>query len=130
MWRCARCDAVLDGPADHPWRGTLAAACALAALALYFPAVTLPVMRLTQMGHTHETGILRGAYTLLSGGHVVLGVIVFACSVVVPLLKIGAILLLALGSEGRMEQVLLTETGCEVFTYSPKGIDCPRFEHA
>jgi paraquat-inducible protein A len=94
-WRCARCDARLRVAGDQAWRMPLASAAALAALILYPLAVTLPVMRLAQWGHVHETGILRGGWTLLTRGHAPLGVIVLLCSVAIPLLKIVAILLLA-----------------------------------
>jgi paraquat-inducible protein A len=71
------------------------AALALAALALFPPAVLLPVMRIEQLGHSHETGILRGASDLITEGHGWLGLIVLVCSVVVPILKLSGLLLLS-----------------------------------
>jgi paraquat-inducible protein A len=97
MWQCPRCGAHLDHANDYAWRTPLAAACAIAAAILYPVAITLPVMRLSQLGHSHETGILAGIWTLLTGGHAVLGFIVLLCSVAAPLAKIGAILTLTLG---------------------------------
>ena len=71
------------------------AALALAALALFPPAVLLPVMRVEQLGHAHETGILRGAADLITDGHGWLGLIVLLCSVVIPILKLSGLLVLA-----------------------------------
>ena len=71
------------------------AALALAALVLFPPAVLLPVMRVEQLGHAHETGILRGAADLITDGHGWLGLIVLVCSVVVPILKLSGLLLLS-----------------------------------
>jgi paraquat-inducible protein A len=71
------------------------AALSLAALALFPPAVLLPVMRVEQLGHSHETGILRGASDLITDGHGWLGLVVLLCSVVVPILKLSGLLLLS-----------------------------------
>ena len=70
------------------------AALALAALVLFPPAVLLPVMRVEQLGHAHETGILRGAAALITDGHGWLGLIVLLCSVVVPVLKLSGLFVL------------------------------------
>ncbi len=72
-------------------------ALAVSAMLLYPAAVLLPVMRISQLGHSHETGIIRGIATLIADGHGVLGLIVLVCSVLVPLAKIFAILILCLG---------------------------------
>jgi paraquat-inducible protein A len=91
--RCARCaGVVLHGGA--PWRNQLCAAIALAALVLFPLGVGLPVMRLEQLGHVHETSIWAGSISLMAHGQVVIGLIVLVCSVVIPLLKLGGLFML------------------------------------
>ncbi|MCA9283666.1 MAG: paraquat-inducible protein A [Phycisphaerales bacterium] len=70
-------------------------ALALAALALYPVAIGLPVMTLTQLGHAHQTGIVQGGIDLLTSGNIAIGLLVLVCSVLLPLGKLGALLVLA-----------------------------------
>jgi len=73
------------------------AAIATAALLLYPVAVSLPMIRIEKFGHAHDASILEGVITLLSRGHLVVGMVVLVCSVVLPVLKLGALLLLSAG---------------------------------
>ena len=85
-------------PARPPRRGRrwlYAAALALAALLLYPAAVTLPVRRVRQLGHAHETGVLGGIADLIADGSLVLGLLVLVCSVLIPLVKLLGLLLLS-----------------------------------
>ncbi len=61
---------------------------ALAALICYPFGVGLPVMRLQQLGHSHEASIWSGTVSLLSHGQVAVGLVVLACSLVLPVLKL------------------------------------------
>ncbi len=90
--RCTRCGEVLERPGKHG--NDLTAALALAALILYPLGVALPVLRLSQLGHVHETSILGGSVSLLTHGQVFIGLAVILCSVVIPLLKLGGLLVL------------------------------------
>ncbi len=94
---CGRCETILRRrPADaQSNRGT--AALALAALILYPPAVTLPMLTIEKFGHHHEASILEGISTLISSGELVVGIIVLLCSVVFPLGKLLALLVLSAG---------------------------------
>lgn len=96
QWRCCRCSSHLydHRPARYPG---LAAACALAALILYPVAVSAPVMRLERLGHAHESSILGGSIALLEHGEWLVGCVVLGCSVVLPLAKLIAILILERG---------------------------------
>jgi paraquat-inducible protein A len=76
-------------------RGT--AAVALASLILYPLAVTLPVLKVQQMGHRTESSILEGIATLLADGQILVGLIVLVCSVIFPLTKLIALLMMSLG---------------------------------
>ena len=71
---------------------------ALAALALYPPAVLLPVMRIDRLGTSHETGILDGVVTLVADGHAWLALFVFVASVLVPLVKLLGLLALSVSA--------------------------------
>jgi paraquat-inducible protein A len=91
--RCARCGTVLHRAATGP-ANRMAAAAALAALILYPLGVSLPVLRLEEMGHVKETSIWAGTISLLGHGQIVVGLIVFLCSIVIPLVKLAALFLL------------------------------------
>jgi paraquat-inducible protein A len=71
------------------------AALALAALVLYPLAISLPMIRVEQFGHHQEASIVKGAVTLIGSGQVVVGLIVLVCSVVLPLGKLLALLVLS-----------------------------------
>lgn len=95
--RCARCRTVIHAPTDRLRSGSRTAAIALAALILYPFAVTMPIMRLAQLGRTNESSILDGTATLLTEGHFWVGVIVLLCSVILPLAKLAGLLALSTG---------------------------------
>lgn len=94
--RCARCDAGVDwgGRGAHGNLGTLTTA--LAALALYPVAITLPIMRLEQFGHATEASVWSGSLGLLRDGEWIVGGLVMVCSVILPLLKLTALVVLCL----------------------------------
>ncbi|MBC7836078.1 MAG: paraquat-inducible protein A [Phycisphaerales bacterium] len=94
--RCARCRGVI-ARANASTSATRTAAFSLAALLLYPAAVALPVIEISKLGHTHVATVWSGAIELMSDGQVAIGLLVFVCSIVVPLLKIGALLLLSAG---------------------------------
>ena len=93
---CHRCEASLPTAASarNSRQRTLAAA--LAALVLYIPAITLPLLRIRQLGHYHSSSILSGAWKLLTSGAWFVGAVVLIFSVVLPILKIGLLLDLCL----------------------------------
>lgn len=96
---CCRCGTSLrarGGIASTSSRGRTAAV-ALAALILYPLAVSLPVLKVQQMGHRTESSILEGIATLLADGQILVGLIVLLCSVVFPLTKLIALLTMSLG---------------------------------
>jgi paraquat-inducible protein A len=89
---CARCDTPFAHGVDQSW--TIAAA--VAALILYPIAMSLPVLSIERFGVRNQTDIWHGAINLVTGGHVVVGLVVLVCSVIVPLLKLGGLLGLSL----------------------------------
>jgi paraquat-inducible protein A len=60
----------------------------LAALLLYVPANFLPIMRLNLLGRTTEDTVWSGVVGLYDGGMQGVALVVFLCSMAVPLLKL------------------------------------------
>ena len=92
--RCPRCRAVLPGPGSEGrarWVTYRVTAIALAALALFPAAITLPIMHIERFGHSRDASIWSGSIGLLRGGDVFVGLVVFLCSIVFPLLKLGGL---------------------------------------
>jgi paraquat-inducible protein A len=91
--RCPRCRHVLRH--EKPLSVQRTWACVLAAAVLYVPANALPVMSTTNAFETREHTLLGGIHELWVDGAWVLATIVFIASIAVPVLKIGALGLLA-----------------------------------
>lgn len=91
---CVRCGTAVRGWSNVLRSNRTAAAFALAALILYPVAVSLPMLRVEQFGHHNDSSILSGTATLLASGHLFVGIIVLLCSVVFPLGKLIAMLML------------------------------------
>ena len=104
--RCVRCDTVID----CGWRSSVrssarCAAAATGALVLYFPAILLPILRIDQLGQHHQTSLLGGTFDLLRHGDWFVGSVVLAFSIILPLVKIVALLELSwLSLMGRTHQ--------------------------
>ncbi len=100
--RCPRCRAVLPRPGsrDRAARVSLrVTVVALAALALFPSAITLPIMRIEEMGHSRDASIWSGSLGLLRGGDYFVGSVVFLCSIVFPLLKLGGLIAISAGRQ-------------------------------
>lgn len=94
---CVRCGTTLHKRSAGLRCNTRTTAIALAALILYPLAVSLPMLRIEKFGRLNEVSILEGAGTLLGSGHILVGIIVFLCSVVIPLGKLITMLALSAG---------------------------------
>ena len=92
--RCARCDSPLPDRRRAGERNRWAAAAALAALLLYPLGVALPVLEIERFGHRRAASILGGVEGLLADGQLLVGGVVLLCSLVLPLLKLGGLLVL------------------------------------
>jgi len=92
---CARCGTGLLRRPVMARTGSRTAAVATAALLLYPFAVSLPIMKVQRLGHANEASILEGIASLLGSGQWVVGLIVLLCSIVFPLTKLLAMLLLS-----------------------------------
>jgi len=92
---CARCESALRRRSAALRSNSRTAAVALAALIIYPFAVSLPMLRVERFGHQHDASILEGVATLLGSGHLLVGVVVLLCSIVLPLGKMCGLLVLS-----------------------------------
>lgn len=74
-----------------------AGAFALAALILYPLAMSLPILEIHRLGIHREATIWSGAVQLMADHQIFVGLIVFLCSIVIPLLKIGGMFAVCVG---------------------------------
>ncbi len=95
---CGRCEATIRGLTRRARANSRTAAITTAALILYPLAVTLPLIEIERFGHSSESSVLQGVTTLLSTGHLAVGIIVLLCSVILPLGKLAALLVLSAGA--------------------------------
>ena len=93
---CIRCGARIAVPGCRQAAASRTAAAALAAFVLFWPAVLCPILKIEQLGHSHESSILGGTLELLSHGSWLVGGVVLLFSVVFPLTKIVLLLELSL----------------------------------
>lgn len=92
--RCSRCGTTLRTH-SHPRSRSRSAAFALAAMVLYPLAIGLPILRIEQLGHSHATNVWQGVVELLAEGELGVGLVVLTCSLVIPVIKLVAMLLLS-----------------------------------
>lgn len=86
-WSCVRCGHSVVSPAS-PLRRVVALALASAALVLYVPAISLPILTVDRLGNRHSSSIVSGTWELLIHGEYFVGTIVLLFSIVLPLLKL------------------------------------------
>ncbi len=90
---CGRCHSIVDA---HNRSGMQSAsrclAASLGALALYFPAILLPILSIEKLGHHHQASLLGGTIDLLWHGSWFVGLVVLVFSIIVPLMKILALI--------------------------------------
>jgi paraquat-inducible protein A len=105
---CARCEGGLRLGGRRRVSNSRTAAIAVAALVLFPLAVTLPMISIEKFGHEHEAGIIEGVTALLSRGNLVVGLVVLVCSMVLPIMKLAAILVLTSGRFMRQSHRAMT----------------------
>jgi len=89
---CERCHTTIWVPRRRHRSNAWAASAAWTALVLYLPAIVMPVMEIERLGHLRRSSIWEGSLALMGEGELVVGGIVFLCSVVIPLLKIAGLI--------------------------------------
>ncbi|HEX4046303.1 MAG TPA: paraquat-inducible protein A [Elusimicrobiota bacterium] len=105
---CRRCGAALEArtSASLP----LSAAFSAAALLLYVPANFFPILRIDMYGAVSENTVWQGCVKLYQGGDVVIALIVFLASVVIPCLKLLGLFFLTVSSWRRWPRLRRTRT--------------------
>jgi paraquat-inducible protein A len=97
--RCSRCRATLVKPAVNSLGRT--AAFSLAALILYVPANIYPILRMDLYGAYSENTVWEGSKALFQNGEILVAVIVFLASLVIPFLKLLGLFYLVLTTRFR-----------------------------
>jgi paraquat-inducible protein A len=99
---CARCNGVLQR--HHPNSRARTAAVALAALCLYVPANIYPIMIMEYMGRHTENTVWGGVKALYQARMWYVAAIVFAASILVPLLKLTGLFFLVVNRGQRWQK--------------------------
>ncbi|RYZ71822.1 MAG: paraquat-inducible protein A [Proteobacteria bacterium] len=89
---CERCGHEVQRRTPYSLHLTLAFA--LSALFFYLPANLFPILRMSMFGRTSENTIISGVFHFYEEGDYFVAIVVFLASVLIPFLKILAILLL------------------------------------
>ena len=98
---CPRCDAHLHMRKPYSIQRTWALV--IAATLLYLPANLLPIMKVTSLGRAQADTIMSGVMHLLHSGMWPLATVVFFASVVVPMMKLFALVWLLVTVQRRSE---------------------------
>jgi len=88
--QCPQCFHVLEHPTTFSIRKDVL--CLLTGLLMYFPAMLLPIMNFTMIGHTEAMSMLNCLETLFITGNIAIGVVVFISIFCIPLLKMTLLL--------------------------------------
>jgi paraquat-inducible protein A len=99
---CSRCGEILFR--DHPSSRRRTAAFALAALFLYVPANIYPIMIMEYMGRHTENTVWGGVQALYQDHMWYVAAIIFAASILVPLLKLAGLFFLVLTRSSRWQK--------------------------
>ncbi len=90
---CIRCGSVVDsGRRDGVTSAARCFAAAMGGLVLYFPAILLPILEIERLGHHHKASLLGGTLDLIWNGNLFVGTIVLVFSIILPLIKLLALL--------------------------------------
>ncbi len=85
---CSRCQATIARAGSPARSNQRTAAATLAALVLFVPAVTLPMLEVERLGYRYTSSLLGGTWDLLHHGSWFVGSIVLVFSLLLPLLKL------------------------------------------
>jgi paraquat-inducible protein A len=98
LGRCPRCDSALHLRKPHSLERTWCFL--LASLALYFPANLLPIMAVGGIGGTSYDTIMSGVINFWRKGDLLVAVIIFTASILIPILKMLALFWLCFAAAG------------------------------
>jgi len=98
---CVRCRAAFPAQSSK-MRSQRTLAATLGALALYLPAVSLPLIDVSRLGHRRASSLISGTWDLLIHGSWFVGGVVLVFSILLPLVKL--LLLLELSWLGMLQR--------------------------
>ncbi|QDV22678.1 paraquat-inducible protein A [Aureliella helgolandensis] len=90
---CIRCHSTIDTGRRSGVRSSARCfAAALGGLAVYLPAILLPILEIEKLGHHHTASLLGGTIDLIWHGNLFVGLVVLLFSIILPLVKLLALL--------------------------------------
>jgi paraquat-inducible protein A len=98
--QCPRCDSALH--LRKPNSLHRAWALLIAAAALYIPANFMPIMEVQSIQGSQSNTILSGVISLWNMGSYPVAIVIFAASVLIPILKMSALIWLCLAASGKV----------------------------
>lgn len=99
LGRCPRCGSALHLRKPHSLERTWAFL--LGAAILYVPANVMPIMTVHHLGRADNNTILSGVVTFWQMKSYPVAIVIFTASVLIPLLKVAALVWLCLAAKGR-----------------------------
>ena len=84
---CTRCGSQFTESASRAISASRTAAAAIGAFILFWPAILMPILRIEQLGLSHQSSILGGTIELFRHGNWFVGAVVLLFSVIFPLTK-------------------------------------------
>jgi paraquat-inducible protein A len=84
--RCPRCKAVLWHSAKHT--DTISFAAAISGLILFYPAITLPILKFSMVGQNGSNSLIGGIYRMWLEQEKMLAILILLCSLIAPLMHL------------------------------------------
>lgn len=97
---CLRCGSKLHFRKPHSV--TRSIALMIAAAALYIPSHVLPILTTNELGNVEHNTIISGMMTFWESGSYPIAIVIFTASILIPILKIGALSWLCAAAKGKV----------------------------
>lgn len=101
LGKCPRCGSDLHIRKPNSIQRTIALM--ISAGVLYIPANVLPVMTVTELGDVTQTTIIEGMISFWNTGAYPIAIVIFTASILIPLLKIVALVWLCAAATGKLD---------------------------
>ena len=85
---CTRCGTRFAKEVNRDQSASRTAAAAVGAFVLFWPAILLPILRIDQLGLSHQSSLLSGTIELFRHGNWFVGLVVMLFSIIFPITKI------------------------------------------
>lgn len=100
LGRCPRCESKLHLRKPNTIQNTIALMSAAALL--YIPSHLLPILTVTELGEVSRNTIIGGMMTFWQSGAYPIAIVIFTASILIPILKIGALSWLCAAATGKV----------------------------